>query len=613
MIVGTEISKFNETTESYDALYPTTSSNLIYRSEDPRTLEQDLKEYDSHITNSINHVHHGISGGTHRELTVTIPDSILIDQYLLLLVLSDSLEYSPTLSFNDGDPKYIVNANGDRIPGGQIAGSSILISWSESADQWTLLSTDAYSDITTVILPVETEYNYVADHDDVSLIVIPDYNSTEDKLVVNYNQTILRKDIDYFNEPYVDSEIRLNFTIDTGDTIVFTIIKYITTSQRGHFKYDLVDTDYPINITVDGTTLIDLPDEAIDAHSVVVNYNQTVLRNGIDYSYNDLHTAINLLTFSLDSGETIVFTITKFVETTETKVPNNWGTTGNYRYSVNVKYSAYTAGENNVSIIAVPQFNFKSDSIFVIKNNQLYVSNVDYRIDEVGQVVLLKTVLNQGDIIYFTILEGAMVDVPNYNTIIADGIDGQDILFNMSYTELTDFYTILVKLKYDLIPSPTIKCIDGPAEPIYDIHDNPLNISAIADTFIFVVYNYGKHRWYFTGNTDAIVGNLSASASLPNTEYKLYTGTDNFIGQTDDLTNNELAIQKIIDLPEEIIVNNLNIISTQITPSEPPTPNTTIGDIWSYINDKNKLCVGNSGTSTSKFKWTITCEVTQVV
>ena len=50
----------------------------------------------------------------------------------------------------------------------------------------------------------------------------------------------------------------------------------------------------------------------------------------------------------------------------------------------------------------------------------------------------------------------------------------------------------------------------------------------------------------------------------------------------------------------------------EIVPCEPPTVNddgtiSTIGDIWSY-GDETNIYVGNSGTSTSKFKWSATTE-----
>ena len=55
--------------------------------------------------------------------------------------------------------------------------------------------------------------------------------------------------------------------------------------------------------------------KANSAHSIVVNYNQTILRNGIDYTMADDKSKITL-TFDpyIDIGNQIVFTITYFEE-----------------------------------------------------------------------------------------------------------------------------------------------------------------------------------------------------------------------------------------------------------------------------------------------------------
>ena len=57
--------------------------------------------------------------------------------------------------------------------------------------------------------------------------------------------------------------------------------------------------------------------------------------------------------------------------------------------------------------------------IGVIRDNHLLVYDVDYTIDSLGQVVLLTTELGPGEQIFFTILQGAMMDVPNFNVIDA--------------------------------------------------------------------------------------------------------------------------------------------------------------------------------------------------
>src|SRR5699024_3647160 len=112
---------------------------------------------------------------------------------------------------------------------------------------------------------------------------------------------------------------------------------------------------------------------------------------------------------------------TEFVESNAELVPNNWGATGNYRYSMNVIHTSYMATEDAITVIPVPGYNYKRDDIWPIIDNHLLIYDVDYTIDEIGQVVLLKTELNHGDEIFFTILQGAMFDVPNFNVIRATG------------------------------------------------------------------------------------------------------------------------------------------------------------------------------------------------
>ena len=151
------------------------------------------------------------------------------------------------------------------------------------------------------------------------------------------------------------------------------ITSYITTAKRGHFRYELKDTDYPVVIEEDGTTEVRLPTEALNAHAVVVNYEQTILRNNLDYVYNEWHNGIKLLNFALSKGDTIVFNVTEFVEAPGELVPNNWGATGNYRYSLNVIHGSYVATEDNVSIFPVPNFNSRRDDIALIDDNKLYI------------------------------------------------------------------------------------------------------------------------------------------------------------------------------------------------------------------------------------------------
>lgn len=590
----------NSISGKFDFLFPQTITDNILRSNDAGVLESDLLRYDRHLDSNIAHLNRALSDGTARALSVRFRDVVLRDNFPLLLTLHTGLECEPTLQFNDGEPHEIISASGDRIPGGQIEGSVIFLVWKERLQKWLLISSDNFTDVTKVVLPVENEYVYVALADGEVLIKVPGFNKKSDKLVVNYGQTILRSGIDFEFDKTVNDTIRLlGFSLDQGEQLHFTITTYITSAKRGHYRYELKPTDYAINITSDNTTEIDLPPEVNGAHSVVVNYYQTVLRNNLDYEYSDDRTKIVLKNLVLNTGDVIVLTITQFVEAPGELVPNNWGATGNYRYSLNVVHTSYTAIEDNVTVITVPNYNYMRDEITVIRNNKLYVYDVDYTIDEIGNVVLLKDVLNTGDEIFFTIMQGAMMDVPNFNVIRASGQDGQHILLDMSYSVLCNFYVLLIQLKHDLKDAPTLKCVDGPAEPIRDCYGMPILGGYRAGSFLWVIYDEDSHTWYSMSHSQ-----LDISQSMPT--YRSAHGTGSFTGSANVASRS--------DYREAIIPHGLGIKPTRVmvTPCEPPVNNHTmeigtIGDIWVYA-DVTNIYVGNSGDATSKFTWIASLE-----
>ena len=583
----------------FDILFPQTQTGNILRSEDGGVLESDLLQYDRHLDNNVEHINRALSEGTARALSVRLKDTVLVDNLPLLLTLHIGLECEPTLSFNGGEPHEIISASGDRIPGGQIEGSVIFLVWKEHIQKWILLSSDNFTDITKIVLPVESEYVYEAISDGETLVTIPNFNKKSDKLVVNYGQTILRAGMDYeFIKTGNDTIKLLGFGLDAGERLYFTITTYITTAKRGHYRYELKATDHVVDITENNTTEIKVPKEADGAHSTVINYNQTILRNNLDYVYNDTGDIITLKTFSLDAGEQLVFTITQFVEANGELVPNNWGATGNYRYSLNVVHGSYTATENDISVFSVPGYNYRRDDISIIRDNRLYIMDVDYTIDEIGNIVLLKESLQEGEEIFFTILQGAMMDVPNFNVIQANGYDGQHILLNMSYSILTDFYTLLVRLKHDLKTAPTVKCVDGPAEPVCDCFGTPIPGGYKKGSYLWLVYSEPEHVWYSLSHSQ-----LDISTLVP--QHKVASGEANFTGQQ----NVEVG-----SFHETIIKHGLGVKPEKIdiTPCEPPSvledgTISSIGDIWSYADDIN-LYVGNSGLSISKFRWAVSTE-----
>ena len=580
------------TSGEFDVLFPQGITENILRSENGGVLESDLLQYDHHLGNNTVHINRALSDGTARALSVRLKKTVLEDNFPLLLTLHTGLECEPTLSFNGGDPKEIISASGDRIPGGQIEGSTILLVWNEKLDKWILLSSDNFTDITKIVLPVETEYTFQADADDTSIIVIPGFNKKSDKLSINYGQTILRAGIDYEFLATANNAVKLlGFGLDAGEILYFTITSYITTAKRGHYRYELKSVDKVVTATEDGSTVFVIPPEATGAHSLQINYEQTILRNNLDYAINETGDTITLKTFALNKGEKLVFTITQFVEAPGELVPNNWGATGNYRYSLNVVHGSYTATEDNITVFAVPGYNFKRDDISLIQDNRLFIMDVDYTIDEIGNVVLLKKELMTGEEIFYTILQGAMMDVPNFNVIQANGYDGQHILLDMSYSVLCNFYTLLIRLKHDLKTAPTIKCVDGPAEMVVDCFKAPILSGYKAGSYLWVVYSESEHLWYSLSHSQ-----LDVSTLVP--QYKQSNGYGNFSSVAEDGSFRETVI------PHNLGVKPAKI---EVSPCEPPTVNpdgtvTSIGDIWSYADETN-IYVGNSGRSTSKFHW----------
>ena len=587
----------------FDVLFPQTITTNVLRSNDGGPLESYLDCYDRHLENDVVHINRALSDGTARALFVRFKNTMLVDNFPLLLTLHTDLECAPTLTFNDGEEHEIISASGDTIPGGQKEGTVIFLVWKERLQKWVLLSSDNFTDVTKVVLPVDNEYVYEALSDGESTFVIPGFNRKSDKLIVNYEQTILRQGIDYDFDYRVNDVIELKegITLDKGERLYFTITTYITTAKRGNMKYDLVTRDYPVEITEDGMRDIPIPADAKanSAHSIVVNYNQTILRNGIDYTMADDKSKITL-TFDpyIDIGNQIVFTITYFEEVNGEVVPNNWGATGNYRYALNVIHTSYKATENGVRVIPIPNYNPRRDHISVIRDNHLLIYDVDYTIDEIGNVVLLdEKALNINDEIFFTILQGAMMDVPNFNVIQAEGQDGQHLLLNMSQSLLVDYYTLLVRLKHDLVSAPTAKCIDGPAIPICDCYGTPIPGGFKAGAYLWLCYSEPENVWYALSYSQ-----YDISQFIP--DHKVASGIANFSGQPTVPGN----------IRETVIQHNLGVKPERIdiVPCEPPTVRadgtlSIIGDIWSYADETN-LYVGNSGDSTSKFSWTVSSE-----
>lgn len=593
---------YNSNERKFDVLFPQTDTGNILRGNGGGVLEYNLQRYDRHLAGKQIHMNHAVSTGTFRELSVTLPDTVLEDGLPLLLTLHTDLECEPTLSFNGSEPAHIVSGNGENISGGQAEGTVIFLVWSEMISSWVLMSDIDTSDITKVLIPMESEYVRVVEAPEgESIFVIPEFDKSTDKLVVNYGQTILRQGVDYtFHQRSANTIELIDITVPVGDMLFFTITKYTLTAKRGTLKYDLQTTDVSVGITENGTTTVPLPEQALDANSIAVNYGQTILRNTLDYDYSADGKSIVLREIQIPAGDVITFHITKLVESNGEILPNNWGAAGTYRYAMDVIRTEYTAVEDNVSVIPVPNFDHRKDDIWPIYDNHLLIYDLDYTIDELGQVVLLQMELMHDQTIYFTILRGAMFDVPNFNTIRASGDSGQHILINISYSILCNEYVLLVKLAHDLETNPTIKTIDGPAEPVCDCFGYPILGGYRTGSYLWLVYDADNHIWYSLGH-----GQVDITSLMPS--YKTRTGTSHFVGQDPDMTPGT-------DYREAVIEHGLGVVPEKIDvqPTEPPGMNedgtpAQIGDVWSYA-DETYLYVGNSGTASSAFKWSVSTE-----
>ena len=72
-------------------------------------------------------------------------------------------------------------------------------------------------------------YEFTAATNTDTVNAIPNFNPTYDKLVVNYNQTILRPELDYRIE--TNGGITTTFTIPAGDKLYITVIKQADATQ----------------------------------------------------------------------------------------------------------------------------------------------------------------------------------------------------------------------------------------------------------------------------------------------------------------------------------------------------------------------------------------------
>ncbi|MCM1230259.1 MAG: hypothetical protein NC489_09000 [Ruminococcus flavefaciens] len=419
---------------------------------------------------------------------------------------------------------------------------------------------------------------------------------------INYGQTMLTYQRDFDYDWTRDDTIKFHeFELMKGDLIQIVWNSYTVMARRGAHKYDIRDKTEHTTVKADGEQIFTLPSYAETSISVRVVYGQTLLREGLDYIRTNATNSIEIIGFETVKNDIVTFNISMLTEVDGDLLPNNWGTKGTYRYSMNVLHGEYKAKEDHITVIPVPKYDHMRDEITVIRNNHMLVYDVDYSIDLLDQIVLLTGELMTDDEIHWTIMKGAMFDVPDFNVITASGNSGQHILVDIHDEVFCNFYVLLIKLTHDLQTAPTIKGINGPARPVADCFGNPVLEGYKAGSFLWCVFNEDNQTWYSLGH-----GQMDITSRFPTTLTD--TGIANFLG-------NEIKEEwyESDHMDEVVIPHNLGVKpeAITITPIEPPNidpatkKRTIIGDIWTNADDKF-IYVGNSGDATSAFQWIVT-------
>lgn len=660
------IRRYNAAIEDYDVLFPQTITSNVLRRDGSGVLEEYLTRYDRHLVDSFRHMVHATSEGDHWLFRVNVPGTVLSDGLPLIMTLHTNMEANAKISFNDGDPKPIVNASGDEVAGGQIEGSAIFVVWSEALDSWVMVSTEEFNDTTKVYIPSMSNYTYVIQADGERTVVIPGYDRKTDLLTVNYGQTILRQGYDYTFAENSESAITLTFDPVEGDILFFEITTYTPVRRPGTVTYSLEVKDMAVTVAADGDRIIRTPPEAINANHFDVNYGQTILRNGLDYVvstdrsyiiltgdpddddeeksrksryylvnakeaigldddtadmfvFTDLNGTVDPSArlenmylsghqepivdeetedFWTRAGDIVVFRCYVMKETYDRKAIHAPGIVGgNYRYELKVLHESYTSTTGDERTIPVPNYDRNHDELMVVRQNLVLMRDIDYTVDVLNQVLLLGDPLLPGESIYFTIMRGAMVDVPPFHAVEARGDSAQHLLVDLPDRAMVDKTTLIVKLRHDLANAPTLKCIDGPARPIVDCKNRPVPAGYRANSYLWLIFDEPRNTWYSLGH-----GQVDAY------EYPVYRskeGDANFIGQS-GLTNPDPSSVSEVEILHGLGVKPASIV---IRPCEAPGMDEsgnmkTVGDVWSYA-DETTLYVGNSGNSTCRFHWAV--------
>lgn len=618
------IRKANIDTKEWDLLYPYTSSQAVERP--IGGLQEDYNlVYDDHIIDSSKHVYRATSSGMPSNISVNVPNVSLVDQLAVIIKLHTDLSAEPTLSYNGEPAANIIASDGANISGGQIAGTSIMVIWLATQGKWLLVNNDLDNNTTHAVLPVVSYYTYTAKIDGETMIPVTGYERAEDKIDVNYNQTILQPG-NHYTVLQDNSLMLLNgLSLMQGETVFITITKFVECIRRGFRKFTLDTSNVKIDITEETKTLA-VPEFGDGDYEMIINLNQTILREGIDYERDFGAKAINLLgERSFAPGDQIVYTISRYVE----ELGNVGGilpSVGNYQQIVKPIYESFTATVDGTTRIIVPSYDpYRDDLVVVLDNYVLVGQGVDYSETVDGEIILIGRSLSEGDTIYFRIIKGMKLDATPYTIVNGTG-DGKDILVSISDAGLWDNYTLAVKVPATIEEAPTLKLLDGPARNILDCSGEPLHAGAIvAGAYLMAIFNEQADCWYaINANVSEAAGfSMRSLIRMSNSSDSSYTGPiatgyGNFSGAADKTilaaTASSEMDDDLIGYYETVIPHNLGYTPTdyRVSPCEPPSAvsaedglfDAYIGDIW-ITADASNLYIGNSGNATSKFQWFI--------
>lgn len=612
------IRKANKQTKEWDNLYPYTSSEAVERPIGGLQEDYNLL-YDDHIIDNDKHVYRARSSGMPSTISINVPNVPLSDQLAVIIKLHTDLTTDPVLSYNGEPPANIIASDGANISGGQLADTSIMVIWLAEKQKWLLVNNDLDNNTTHAVLPVVSYYTYTAKLDGETVIPTTGFDRTSDKVDVNYNQTILQPGNNYaFLQ---DNSIMLlnGLSLQHGETAFITITKFVECIRRGFRKFSLDTSNVKVDITSEMTSLA-VPEFGDGDYELIVNLNQTILREGMDYERDFGSRAINLLDGrKFVPGDQVVYTISRYVE----ELGNIGGilpSVGNYEQIVKPIYEDFTATVDNTTRIMVPSYDpYRDDLIVVLDNYVLVGSGVDYTETIDGEIILIGRSLNIGDTIHFRIVKGMKIEATPY-TIVNGGGDGKDVLVSISDAALWDNYTIAVKMPADMEDSPTVKFLDGPARPILDSAGLPMmKKSVIEGAYLMMIYNEVKDVWYSITPNKAQTSRYSMArartAVVGGTNRVLATGLSNFAGTADKPLLADQNDTDPVGYYETVIPHDLGYTPTdyRVTPTEPPHSDylpegddfyAYIGDVWITADDNN-LYVGNSGNATSQFRWVI--------